>query len=270
MRVSNKKFSFDHDLHIHSQISKCSSDEKQTTARLLQYAKDEGLSTICLTDHYWDSAVSDPSQWYAPQDFAHISRALPLPKDPKVRFLFGCETEMRADHTLGIPPERFSDFDFVIIPTTHLHMTGFTISEDDAASPDARARLWLERLEVLLSMPLPFHKIGIPHLACPLFGGRSRENYLLALEKIPSDAMRKLFRKAAGLGVGIELNAFDLRFSDEESDTVLRMFRIAKGEGCKFYLGSDAHHPADFTDTKTVFERTIDLLELKESDKFHI
>ena len=270
MDMENKKFSFDHDLHIHSHLSSCSSDPEQSTERILQYAKDQGLLELCLTDHYWDSSVPSPSRWYQPQDFAHISLSRPLPIAPKIRFLFGCETEMRADCTLGIPMERFADFDFVIIPTTHLHMTNFTITEADAVSLDARARLWSERLDALLSMHLPFHKIGIPHLACQAFVGNSRADYLATLNRIPSEVMEKLFRKAAALGVGIELNSFDLCFSDAEADTVLRMFRIAKGEGCKFYLGSDAHHPDDFNRTRELFERTIDLLDLKESNKFHI
>ena len=57
-------------------------------------------------------------------------------------------------------------------------------------------------------------------------------------------------------------------FADDEADTVLRMFRIAKDCGCKFYLGSDAHHPRDFQNVRTIFARAIDLLGLQESDKF--
>jgi len=61
-----------------------------------------------------------------------------------------------------------------------------------------------------------------------------------------------------------------MKFADEEADTVLRIFKIAKQCGCKFYLGSDAHHPNWFNDVKAIFERAIDLLELTEDDKFHI
>lgn len=32
------RYSFDHDLHIHSQISSCSNHPEQTTERILQYA----------------------------------------------------------------------------------------------------------------------------------------------------------------------------------------------------------------------------------------
>lgn len=266
----SEKFKFDHDLHIHSQLSSCSRDPEQTPERILQYAKDEGLHTVCITDHYWDSAVEGPSKWYAPQDFDHISEAKPLPEAEGIRFLFGCETEMRRDLTLGIPAQRFDDFDFIIIPTTHLHMKGFTITEEDAASNDVIARLWVERLDALLNMDLPFHKIGIAHLVCPLICRGDRERYLNILNMIPDSELTRLFTRAAELGVGIELNQGDISFADGELDTVLRIFKAAKDCGCKFYLGTDAHHPAAFENSREAFDRIIDLLDLKESDKFVI
>ena len=106
------KFKFDHDYHIHSKISSCSNDPEQTAERILQYACDNNLREICITDHYWDSAVDGASNWYKPQDFEHISAAKPLPKADGVKFLFGCETDMDKFFTVGIPKERFDDFDF--------------------------------------------------------------------------------------------------------------------------------------------------------------
>ena len=82
--------------------------------------------------------------------------------------------------------------------------------------------------------------------------------------------MKRLFEKAAGLGVGIELNSSDMDFTEEEADVVLRPYRIAKKCGCKFYCGSDAHHPNTLDRAKALFERAIDLLELTEEDKFII
>ena len=67
-----------------------------------------------------------------------------------------------------------------------------------------------------------------------------------------------------------ELNRGDMSFKDDEADTVLRMFRVAKSCGCKFYCGTDAHHPKAFVNARDVFERAIDLLGLTENDKFHI
>ena len=38
------KFQIDHDYHIHSKLSSCSRDPEQTNERILQYAKENGLS----------------------------------------------------------------------------------------------------------------------------------------------------------------------------------------------------------------------------------
>lgn len=264
------KYKVDHDYHIHSHLSTCSSDAKQTTERMLKYAKDNSLSSICITDHYWDSAIDGASNWYAPQNFEHISKSLPLPHDKDVKFLFGCECEIDKNLRLGMPRSRFDDFDFVIIPTTHLHMNNFTIREEDKGNTPRRAELWVERLDALLSMELPFHKIGVAHLACNLLNPKSREEALRTLDLIQDEEMERLFAKAATLGVGIELNKYDMSFDESEADTILRPFRIAKYQGCKFYLGTDAHHPDYFQGAVEVFDRAVAMLGLTENDKFHI
>ena len=171
--------------------------------------------------------------------------------------------------TVGIPRERLRDFDFIIIPTTHLHMTDFTI-RSACTDCESRAALWVQRTEHLFSLELPFEKIGIAHLACELLNRQSRALYLQTLQMIGTQDMERIFSKCAAVGAGIELNQSDMSFSASEADIVLRMFRIAKSCGCKFYLGSDAHHPAAFAKTKAVFERAVDLLDLQESDKFRI
>lgn len=61
-----------------------------------------------------------------------------------------------------------------------------------------------------------------------------------------------------------------MKFTEEETEVVLRPYRIAKQYGCKFYCGSDAHHPNILDEAKTIFERTVNLLELTEEDKFTI
>ncbi len=264
------KYIFDNDLHIHSRLSSCSNDPEQTTERILQYAKDNGVKTLCLTDHFWDSSVPGASDWYRQQDFEHISNALPLPKADGIRFLFGCETDMDKYMTVGLAKENFDKFDFVVIPTTHLHMMNFTLNpEDDTV--EKRAKLWTRRLDALLGMDLPFRKIGIAHLACRLIRGRNDDSdYVKILDLIKNEDMERLFTKAAKLGCGIELNQSDMAFRDGEKESVLRMFRTAKACGCKFYCGSDAHNPGYFVRTKEIFERAIELLGLTEDDKFRI
>ncbi len=266
---SKERFIFDNDLHIHSKISSCSRDEKQTTERILEYAKENNLKTICLTDHFWDEKVRTIPSWYDGQNLEHISKALPLPKADGIEFLFGCETEMDKFFTLGIAKETFPKFDFVAVPTTHLHFRGFTIeSEDD--SYERRAKLWVERIDALLNMDLPFHKMGLAHITCSLVAPK-REEYLEVIKLIPELEMERLFKKAAEVGIGIELNASTLNFADDtEAEIALKPYKIAKKCGCKFYCASDAHHPQHLDMTKAIIEKAIDLLELTEDDKFHI
>ena len=187
------RFSVDHDFHIHSRLSRCSDDAAQTPEAMLSYAARFGLKKICVTDHFWDAPIPGASVWYRGQDLDHLRSILPLPEG-EIRFCFGAETEMDRSFRLGIAPQTFDAFDFVIIPTTHLQMSGFTIQE--GASEADRARLWVERLDAL------------------------------------------------------------------------RIYRLAKEAGCRFYLGSDAHHPRAFDRAAENFEHIIGLLDLQESDKF--
>lgn len=260
------KYIVDNDLHIHSQISLCSSDPEQTNERILQYAKDNSLKNICLTDHFWDENVPGASDWYALQNYPHISAAKPLPQADGIKFMFGCETELDKNMTLGISKEKFDKFDFIIIPTTHFHMVGFTISPE-IQTPEQKAEFWLKKFNAVLDMDLPFHKVGMAHLVCGLMD-QSRENVLKIVGLLSDTDLQKVFKRAADKGVGIELNADDMKFKDEEKSVILRPFEIAKKEGCKFYLGSDAHHPKNLNEAKVVFERAVNLLDLTEEDKF--
>lgn len=262
------KFTFDHDLHIHSALSRCSRDEAQTPARMLEYAAQNRLTTLCVTNHYWDAAVAGASPWYRGQDFDHLAKDLPLPTARGIKLLFGCEADLTGDLRLTIPPERYGDFDFIALSITHFNHSHVGVPED--LSPRERARLWEKRLETVLDMPLPFHKMGLAHLACSYMHLGNREGYIETLNTISSDTMARLFSKAARLGVGIELNRADMSYSDREAFAVLRMFRIARDCGCRFYCASDAHHPADLDATPAIMERAITALGLQERDKFRI
>ena len=100
----------------------------------------------------------------------------------------------------------------------------------------------------------------------------ARCRFLLAarctIAAIDRDGMYKAFRNAAKCGVGIELNADDMKCTDAEAEIVLRPYRIAQEAGCKFYMGSVAHHPKALEDAKAIFERAIDRLGLTEDEKF--
>ena len=56
----------------------------------------------------------------------------------------------------------------------------------------------------------------------------------------------------------------------EYKDAVMAHLFIAKETGCKFYLGSDIHHPHNMPDVMDRFNTVIDILGLTEDDKFII
>lgn len=263
------RFVCDHDLHIHTYLSNCSGDINQTPENILKYAKNNNLKTICITNHYWDSDIpynTANNVWYQNQNFEHVSKSLPLPQDKAVRCLFGCEVEMGSNNEIAMPKYRYKDFDFIIVSTTHFHlMTG---KDWENADENKLISNWIDRFDVVLNSDMPFNKVGLAHLATPHIYRKDRKTYLKILEALPLSELRRLFLRATQLGVGIELNGSMLSFPYEEKDIVLRMFKVAKECGCKFYLGSDAHKLNNFTHMNTVFNRTIDLLQLEETNKF--
>lgn len=263
------KYVLDHDYHIHSMISQCSGDPEQTAERILKYAKERGFKSIALTDHFWDENVPGASNWYRTyHKFSDISAALPLPSDPEVEFLFGCEVDMDKDGVIGLSKERYDLFDFIIVPTTHMHMKGFTVEEGDYENPEALARLWVERFDALLRSDLPFGKVGIAHLTTRCIAVRDNM-HLEVIRRVPDEEMHRLFTEAARLGLGTELNGDDIGFDEGDTEVALRPYRIAKECGCKFYFGSDAHTPRNFF-VADRFDRVSDLLGLTEDDKFHV
>ena len=262
------KFVIDHDFHIHSFLSLCSEDENQTKEAILAYAKRNGLKKICLTDHVWDTKVCSftGDHFYAYQTIPHIRQALPLPQAEGVEFYFGCETDMDKFLRVGMARESFDQFDFVIIPTTHMHMGGFVIEwEDD--SVERRAELYIKRLDALLDMDLPFEKIGIAHLTCSCIASPV-EKQLAVLQAIPDAELYRVFGRIARAGAGFELNEEIADYTAEQLPHIARYYRIAKECGCKFYLGSDAHNGRALDGAMKKFERMVELFGLEESDKF--
>ena len=260
------KFTFDHDLHIHSFISSCSKDPEQTSENILKYAKENNLKTICLANHFWDETIEGASPWYEKQNFAHISAARPLPQDENVRFLFGCEAEVDRNLTLALSPEKYDEFDFIVIPTTHFHMA-IALFDEQKKSAEALAQAWIDKFDAVMNMDLPFHKVGLAHLTCDLM---ARHGFSLKeiLDEIPENELKRLFTKASTLGIGIEINAGDFENEENISNSFLHLYKTAKSCGCKFYFGSDSHSVAQLNEAKKRLTKAVDLLDLKESDKF--
>ncbi len=258
------KFIIDHDLHVHSRLSSCSGDPNQTPAAILNYARQNGFKHICLTDHFWDETVPGASDWYKPQNYAHIQKSLPLPTEEGVTFHFGCETDFDKFNTLGISRETLDKLDFVIVPTSHLHMCGFTIEPEDT-SVARRAELYMARNHALLDMDLPFSKMGLAHFTCGLLDRGCEGSRDDIMDAITDSRYGEFFERLAKCGMGLEINT---PLSDADNESALRPYRIALACGCKFYLGSDAHNLGELRNAHARFAAMVEALGLTEDDKF--
>ena len=260
------RFVADHDFHIHSTVSPCCHDEKQTPQAILEYAVKNGFRKICLTNHLWDEAVKSDAEWHHMQRLECLKSALPLPQAEGVSFLFGAEADMDYNFVLGAGDKALEMLDFIAVPTTHMHLAGNTVKKR-LETPEQAAEIWLVRLRELLKKDLPWHKIGIAHLTCGhIFKDRTPE----VIRLLSDEDLFTVFSDCAGKSAGIELNMKTLSMSEEQKSILLRPYYIAKDCGCKFYLGSDAHKREALDTAKENFENIITLLDLKEKDKFDL
>jgi len=264
------KFIVDQDYHIHSKLSPCSNDPEQTVDAILAYGERNGMKDIVVTDHFWDQSVPTPKRFWS--GFELIEQSLPLPRGEHVRFHFGCEADMDRFSTVGLNRKNADRLEFIIVPINHLHFNDYTISPCDFDDLDRRADCYVQRFWNLLQMDYPFHKMGIAHLTDGLITGGMKngnfENHLTVLDKVSDDTFRMLFEQVAERGMGVELNVATERYEGENRERMLRPYRIAKSCGCKFYTGSDAHHPAGFEAGIRRMNTIVEWLDLDEKDKF--
>ena len=100
------------------------------------------------------------------------------------------------------------------------------------------------------------------------FANHIDTDHVTLFSMIKDEVYYKAFSRCAEKGLGVELNFNSLAYNTEELNIILRPYKIAKKCGCKFYFGSDAHHPQDFERAKLNFENIVNLLDLQEEDKF--
>ncbi len=262
------KYIIDHDYHIHTPYSDCSADPGMSTDKLLKFAEEHDYTSLCITDHFWDERIpSRDWSFYSVHPYSKITKNLPLPKSGKVDFRFGCETDVLMEGVIGISPDLIEKFDFVVIPTTHFHFDGYVAPA--VMTDEEGGAHWIKMLDMVLDKELPFKKIGIAHLACGLMHPYKRSEDMLKF--VTDEEYERVFTKAAKCGVGIEINGDDFdfeRYGENRKKEVLRMYKKAKECGCKFYLGSDAHHPPELHKAPEIFANAIELLGLTEDDKF--
>lgn len=251
----------DHDLHIHTSLSLCAKQDA-TLEMYLTKAKERGMRLLGLSNHLWDSAVPGPSDFYKPQDFAHISllkkEIEALPEDPaRPRILFGAEGEFAMEHKLAITEECVKQLDYYIVPHSHTHMLDFVMPASYARDTKRHADYLVETFEALVQHPLHRYITAIAHPFVPV--GRAFEQDEI-VGHIKDSTFEKLFRQAAENGIALEVNTSTFTYhtglKEVARSEYTRMFRIAVACGCRFMVGSDAHTSADYV----YFDRYADFL----------
>jgi histidinol phosphatase-like PHP family hydrolase len=264
------KFVIDQDYHIHSKLSPCSNDPLQTVDAILAYGEKAGMKDIVVTDHFWDKSVPTPKPFWSGFDL--IEQNLPLPQGEHTRFHFGCEADMDRFSVIGFNRKNADRLEFIIVPINHLHFNDYTIAPCDFDDLKRRADCYVQRFWNFLQMDYPFRKMGIAHLTDGLVAGGMKngtfENHLAILDMVADDTFRILFEQVAERGLGVELNVATERYEGANRERMLRPYRIAKACGCKFYTGSDAHHPAGFESGLRHMHDMVAWLDLDEEDKF--
>ncbi len=251
------KFAIDHDIHIHSLVSPCSRDARQTKEAVLSYALTNGYSLVGLTDHLWPDTRDIIWPYLAE-----------LPQSKNCRFVKGAEVDMDMNGDLLLYPEELEHVDYYILALTHVHLVGCVT--DPAKMPmsvEETADYVKKRIYKAFSMDLPFNRVGLAHITwIPQPEGHHATECLACFS---DQEWEDIFGKVAHLGMGVELNFSPSDYNEEQLPQILRPYQIAKRMGCKFYLGGDAHHPENFTHIrKEKFQHIVDLLDLTEDDKW--
>ena len=224
-----------HDIHVHTYISSCGKPTADPN-KYIELAIQSGFHTLGFADHLWDSDVPGASPWYAPQNMEHLNqiRGIVGHRDD-IRILFGCETEY-AGGRIAITREHAQALDYVLVPISHLHMKDF-VRPAWCVKPKDLAELMVKRFNEVVVQDIA---TGIPHPFVPCgFSDNSTE----ILSYISNDAFDECFGLAKEHNVSIEIHPemYTHIKTGEYVDCYCRMMERARGQGCCFHFGSDAH-----------------------------
>lgn len=227
------------DLHIHTPLSRCCRDDRQTPGSVIEELASLGVRRIAFTDHVWLNPAADPGSFYRTQRSDHAIRVLKTTMHTGVwplEVLVGCEADMISPDTFGITPEECLAFDVVLLASSHFHLDGVESPPEKTPAGVARhlARFFLAAarsgIADILTHPL------IP------FGFLEQADRIL--DVFSESELFDMLAIAAQKGAAIEINGGILAEWQKYSlrrESLVRIFSIAKAAGCVFSCGSDAH-----------------------------
>lgn len=238
---------FDHDFHVHTIYSNDTS-KKATVENYIPAAKAMGLKKVGIAEHFWDDTIEGAFPFYVPLTFQHVSqvrRELVEFSGQGVELFFGCEVEYDpVHHAPALSPKVAEQFDFVIVPNSHSHET---MPKEYYADKAKHKDFILEAFNNIISCDVSRYVCGIAH---PFSLCRCEYPCDDLIGLISDDEFKDLFARTANKGIALEFNIgsfmgglhrLGLEIDRAGDCQLMRMFRIAKAEGCKFFFGTDAH-----------------------------
>lgn len=237
----------DHDLHVHTYYSPCARREDAagrpaaTPQRYLERAPELGLHLLAFTDHFVeDPAAPGMVQFYKGSGLAILrdlrAELARLEPPEGLQILIGCETETLAPGAPAISRTLAEQLDFVLVPTTHYHLTG--VPQPNSFAPQDVAEHMLLMLESVV-------RLGwVDAIAHPF---DERESLVGDLRRI-YDAMDKshlddILSLAAENDTALEVNGSAINSPNRPNYPAmyLPVVQRAKALGVLFTFGSDAH-----------------------------
>ena len=251
------------DLHMHTWFSPCATQESALSS-VEAYAAEAvrlGLDTIAITDHF---ALPGPAlpDWYdglGPDIIDQVARFAAGLSDG-VTVLIGCEAEMLAPGRVTIDAAFARTLDLVILAASHLHFP--EIGPPVGSPPTVVAAALMDFFAAAVAIPyvdIVAHPFVIPHEP---FGPPA--SYLSLI----TDAdFRPLASIAAANSIAFEING-SMASQDDYRRLMPRFFHVAREQGVKFSLGSDAHSVKDMARLENARSFAVEL-GLRRDDFIH-
>ena len=244
-----------YDIHIHTELSDCA-ERDATVENYIAAAKRDGVTALGFSDHLWDDTVTEPTNWYRPQNVAHVTQlknTLPESREiDGIKLFFGCETEFIGNGTLCLSEKHMDLFDYILVPHSHTHMNA-VMPREYQADHRLHANFLMESFLRLIRHPQADRITAVAH---PFAPGTKHENFNAVQSLIPDSYFYEAFSEAKEKGIAMEINGSCLTYLPDREIPFceyVRIYSIAKECGCRFTYGSDSH---DFR-----FARKLELIE---------
>jgi DNA polymerase (family X) len=194
------------DIHMHTRAS----DGRATLEEMAETARARGYEYIAITDH--SKALAMANGLDETRTLAFAERVAALDHSALgIRVFSGIECDILRDGKMDLHNDALAALDLVI-GSVHSYMNM------DSSEMTERYLACLENPHVKI--------LGHPTGRVLLH----RDAYVYNFEKVAAAAAKR--------GVAMEINA-----SPERLDLHASLIRIAKNQGCKFTISTDAHHP---------------------------